>query len=161
MPLIKSRFVQFEGLVRFLGGNISINSGSSTSHSESVKLLEYGIVTALEDDNDFTSFHQKMSNGFYKKKLMDIENGIPSSGKGLENVWRRRPSGNWYMLTKLGSTTERSILMATVRLGNVSMPWSWASAPKESVGLQHSSKGYFLLPWHFLAPVTESYSRGG
>ncbi len=65
MPLIKSRFVQFEGLVRFLGGNISINSGSSTSHSESVKLLEYGIVTALEDDNDFTSFHQKMSNRFY------------------------------------------------------------------------------------------------
>ena len=66
MPLIKSRFVQFEGLVRFLGGNISINSGSSTSHSESVKLLEYGIVTALEDDNDFTSFHKKMSNRFYK-----------------------------------------------------------------------------------------------
>ena len=65
MPLIKSRFVQFEGLVRFLGGNISINSGSSTSHSESVKLLEYGIVTALEDDDNFTSFQQKMSNGFY------------------------------------------------------------------------------------------------
>ena len=65
MPLIRSRFVQFEGLVRFLGGNISINNGSSTSHSESVKLLEYGIVTALEDDDDFTSFQQKMSNGFY------------------------------------------------------------------------------------------------
>lgn len=66
MPLIRSRFVQFEGLVRFLGGNISINSGSSTSPSESVKLLEYGIVTALEDDDDFTPFQQKMSNGFYK-----------------------------------------------------------------------------------------------
>ena len=50
-----------------LGRYISINSGSSTSHSESVKLLEYGIVTALEDDDDFTSFQQKMSNRFYTK----------------------------------------------------------------------------------------------
>ena len=50
-----SPFVQFEGLVRFLGGNISTSNGSRISHSESVKLLEYAIVTALEIIIDLTS----------------------------------------------------------------------------------------------------------
>lgn len=45
-----SRFVQFEGLVRFLGGNISTINGSRISHSASVKLLDYGIVTSLESN---------------------------------------------------------------------------------------------------------------
>ncbi len=60
-----SRFVQFKGLVCFFCGNISISNGSRISHSESVKLLEYGIVTVLEDGDDLTSSQQKMSNGFY------------------------------------------------------------------------------------------------
>jgi hypothetical protein len=65
MPSIRFRFVQFEGLVRFFCGNISTSKGSRTSHSESVKLLEYGIVTALEGDDDLTASQPKMSNGFY------------------------------------------------------------------------------------------------
>ena len=65
MPSIRSLFVQFEGLVRCFCGNILIKSGSSTSYSKSVKLLEYGIVTALKDGDDLTSSQQKMSNGFY------------------------------------------------------------------------------------------------
>ena len=55
MPSMRFRFVQFEGLVRFFCGNISTSKGSRTSHSESVKLLEYGIVTTLEGDDDLTA----------------------------------------------------------------------------------------------------------
>ena len=50
MPLIRSRLVQLEGFVRFFCGNISTSNGSRTSHSASVKLLEYGIVTSLESN---------------------------------------------------------------------------------------------------------------
>ncbi len=43
-----SRFVQFDGLVCFFWGNILTSKGSRISHSESVKLLEYGILIALK-----------------------------------------------------------------------------------------------------------------
>ncbi len=63
-----SRFVQFEGLVCFFCGNISISNGSSASHSESVRLLEYGIIITLESLYDLNSSWEKMSNGFYTDK---------------------------------------------------------------------------------------------
>lgn len=65
MPSKISRFVQFDGLVCFFVGNISTSKGSKISHSRSVKLLEYGIVTQLEVGYDLTSSPSKMSNGFY------------------------------------------------------------------------------------------------
>jgi len=57
-------FVQFEGLVCFFCGSISTSNGSRTSHSESIRLLEYGIVTQRVT---MTLLHssKKMSNGFY------------------------------------------------------------------------------------------------
>ncbi len=48
MPSMMSRFVQFDALVCFFWGNISISKGLRISHSESVKLLEYGILIALK-----------------------------------------------------------------------------------------------------------------
>jgi hypothetical protein len=55
MPFNSSRFVQLVGLVRFLVGKISTSKGSSISHSLSVKLLEYDMVTELDFEDDFTS----------------------------------------------------------------------------------------------------------
>jgi hypothetical protein len=43
------------GLVRFFVGNISTSKGSSISHYESVKLLEYAMVAEFGFGNDFTS----------------------------------------------------------------------------------------------------------
>ncbi len=48
-------FVQFEGIVRFRGGNISTSNGSSTSHSESVKSLEDGMIIILESHYNINS----------------------------------------------------------------------------------------------------------
>lgn len=57
MPSKMSRFVQFDGLVRFFVGKSSASKGSRMSHSGSVKLLEYGMVTELGFGNDLTSLH--------------------------------------------------------------------------------------------------------
>lgn len=51
--------------VCFLVGKISKSKGSRISHSRSVKLLEYSIVTQLEVCYDLTSSRSKISNGFY------------------------------------------------------------------------------------------------
>ena len=56
MPSKMSRFVQFDGRVRFFVGNISTSNGSRMFHSESVKLLKYGMATELGFGNDLTSF---------------------------------------------------------------------------------------------------------
>ena len=66
MPSRISRFVQFDGLVRFFGGSISASKGSSIYHSRSVKLLVYGMLTALGFGYNLSAFSLKMSNGFYR-----------------------------------------------------------------------------------------------
>ena len=105
-----SRFVQFEGLVRFFCGNISTSNGSRTSHSASVKLLEYGIVTSLNSNNDLTSSHSQMSNGFYTDWWGAYERHLPqemhSIGKRNTQKIERKHLG---LRTRIKRLTRKTI----------------------------------------------------
>ncbi len=59
-----SRFVHLAGRVFFFLGNSSNNSGSTISHSASLRSLAYAILAPFGSCN-FPLFY-KMSNGFYK-----------------------------------------------------------------------------------------------